>query len=204
MNVMAAAAGTVLEAAFNQLPLLCCSSLASSPCPLQLVNFPVSFLLFATAPTYIHVCQVSPPPLPTYAGGMGCPYNPEDAVRAVTPPPHSNQRCRPSLLCYSCPQVFMGYFNNPEDAARAYDKKLIELHGITGGAAAARAWCLFGWRVCAAACACTLSLCGTLHLKHPCNSTPDKLAARLKAAPPPPPNHTRTLSPLPHPPHDIH
>lgn len=29
-------------------------------------------------------------------------------------------------------KIFMGYFNDAEDAARAYDRKLVELHGSTG------------------------------------------------------------------------
>lgn len=32
-----------------------------------------------------------------------------------------------------CLQIFMGYFSSPELAARAYDRKLIELHGPGGG-----------------------------------------------------------------------
>ena len=37
-------------------------------------------------------------------------------------------------------KVFLGYFNDPEEAARAYDRKLVELNGAAGV-------CLEGGRV---------------------------------------------------------
>jgi hypothetical protein len=29
-------------------------------------------------------------------------------------------------------KIFMGYFSSPADAARAYDKKVVQLHGALG------------------------------------------------------------------------
>jgi hypothetical protein len=37
-----------------------------------------------------------------------------------------------SQLGYHNRKIFMGYFNEPEEAARAYDAKAVELHGAMG------------------------------------------------------------------------
>ena len=37
-----------------------------------------------------------------------------------------------SQLGYHNRKIFMGYFNEPEEAARAYDAKAVELHGPMG------------------------------------------------------------------------
>ena len=36
-------------------------------------------------------------------------------------------------------KVFLGYYDTPEEAARVYDRKALELHGFAGGAGAAHA-----------------------------------------------------------------
>lgn len=66
-----------------------------------------------------------------------------------------------SQVGYQNRKIFMGYFNDAEAAARAYDRKLVELHGALGGWRVdwGRAVRSLGARTAGGmhACGCTLS-----------------------------------------------